>query len=81
MKINDYDLSRQDINVQDTHDDIKTILNRGQYEIKKISSSYPTWTEPKDGILVLSVFSASRTLFISDTSASNGWVWVTLTEL
>ena len=69
------------MNVQDTHDDIKTILNLGNYEIKITSQSYPNWTETVDGILVLSRFGASKTLFISDTSAANGWTYVTLTDL
>jgi len=80
-KIQDYDLSKEDTNVQDTHEEIRTILNTGQYEMKKITSSYPNWSEGKDGVMVLSVFSASRTLFISDMSATNKWSYVSLTEL
>ena len=80
-KISDYDLSKQDVNVQDTHDDIKTILNLGNYEIKVTSQSYPNWTEKVNGILVLSIFGASKILFISETSAPNGWVYATLTDL
>jgi len=80
-KVQDYDLSKQDVNVQDTHDEIRNILNLGNYEIKKITSASPGWTESVDGIPVLSIYGASRTLFISDTGATNGWSYVTLTEL
>lgn len=80
-KIQDYDLSKQDINVQDTHEEIRNILNNGQYEMKKITSSYPNWSEGKDGVMVLSVFSASRRLYISDMSATSKWSYVALTEL
>jgi len=81
VKINDYDLSKQDINVQDTHDEIKTILNLGRYEVKKVTSSSPTWVESVDGILVLSIYGATATLYISNMTASNKWSYVTLTDL
>ncbi len=81
MKISDYDLSKQDVNVQDTHDDIRHILNLGNYEMKIITTSQPNWTESVDGIPVLGKYGASRTLYISDTSSTNGWVYVTLTAL
>jgi len=80
-KVQDYDLAKQDVNVQDTHDDIKNILNLGNYEIKKITSAYPSWTEIVDGIPVLGVYGAQRTLFISDTGSANGWSYVLLSEL
>ena len=80
-KVSDYDISKQDINVQDTFEDVRTILNLSRYEIKKITSSYPNWTEAVDGILVLCVFGASRVLFVSDMGATNKWSYVALTEL
>ena len=81
MKVQNYDTSRENINVQDMFEDIKNILNLGRYEFTKITSSEPSWTEGVDGIAVLSVFGATRRLYISDMSAAKKWVYVTLTEL
>lgn len=80
-KIQDYDISRQDINVQDTMEDIKTILNRGRYEITVITSSSPSWTESVNGIMVLSIYGATTRLYISNMSATNKWTYFSGTDL
>jgi len=81
LKIQDYDMSKQDVNMQDTIEDVRSILNLGNYEIKKIALANPNWSESVDGILVLSVYGAQYRLYISDTSATNGWRYVDLTSL
>ena len=80
-KVSDYDMSKQDVNMQDTIEDVRSILNLGNYEVKKIALAYPNWTESVDGILVLSVYGAQYRLYISDTSATNGWRYCDLTAL
>ena len=74
-------MSKQDVNMQDTVEDVRNILNLGNYEIKKIALASPNWTESVDGILVLSVYGAQYRLYISDTAATNGWRYVTLLTL
>jgi len=74
-------MSKQDVNMQDTVDDIRTILNLGNYEVKKIALASPNWTENVDGILVLSIYGAQYRLYISDTSATNGWRYIDMSTL
>ena len=81
MKVADYDMAKQDVNMQDTIEDVRSILNLGNYEIKKIALANPNWSESVDGILVLSVYGAQYRLYISDTSATNGWRYVALSTL
>lgn len=81
MKMQDYELSRQDINVQDSFDDIKSILNNGSYELKITAASSPGWTESVNGVMVLSIYGASTRLYISNNNTANGWVYVALTDL
>ena len=81
MKISDYDISKENVNMQDTIEDIRNVLNRGSYEIKVTTQSYPNWTEATDGIMVLSIFGASTTLFISNTNVTSKWTYVSLTNL
>ncbi len=81
MKVSDYDISRENVNIQDTVEDVKTILNRGNYEVKITTQASPGWTESVNGILVLSIFGATATLWISNTSAANKWSGVILTDL
>lgn len=80
-KVQDYDMSKQDVNMQDTVEDIRTILNLGGYEIKKIALASPNWTESVDGIMILSIYGAQYRLYISDTSATNGWRYIDLLSL
>ena len=81
MKVADYDMAKQDVNMQDTIEDVRTILNLGNYEVKKIALANPNWSESVDGILVLSIYGAQYILYISDTSATNGWRYVALSTL
>lgn len=81
MKLQDYDISKENVNIQDTIEDVRNILNRGNYEIKFTSQASPNWTENINGILVLSVYGASVRLYISNTSATNGWSYANLTDL
>jgi len=74
-------MAKQDVNMQDTVEDIRNILNLGNYEVKKIALAEPNWTESVDGILVLSIYGAQYRLYISDTSATNGWRYCDLTAL
>ena len=80
-KIQDYDMSKQDVNMQDTIEEVRSVINLGNYEVKKIALANPTWTESVDGILILSVYGAQYRLYISDNSAANGWRYVTLSTL
>ena len=80
-RLEDYDFKKESLNQREFNDDVRRLWNNSLYEIKVISTSQPTWTENVSGILVLSVYGGSRTLFISDTTATNGWVYGTLTEL
>lgn len=63
------------------NDEVIRAWNNGLYEIKYISTSEPTWTEDVSGIMVLSRYGGTVTLFISDTAAPNGWVYGVLAEL
>lgn len=81
MRLQDYDISKENVNIQDTIEDVRNILNRGNYEIKYTTQSSPNWTESVNGILVLSVFGASARLYVSNNSAANGWSYAALTDL
>jgi len=81
MKISSYDLSKQGIVLRDMFDDVKEILNFGKYEIKTITDASPSWTETVKGVPVYSTADGTLTLFISDPNLTNGWAYVTLTEL
>jgi hypothetical protein len=80
-KISDYDVSKQDINVQDTIDDIKNVINNGAYELKITTASSPGWRESVNGVLVLAIFGASTRLYVSNNNTSNGWAYVDFTDL
>ena len=63
-------MSKQDVNMQDTIEDIRTILNLGNYEVKKIALANPNWSESVDGILVLSVYGAQYRLYLKSPPVS-----------
>jgi hypothetical protein len=81
VKVQDYELSKQDINVQDCLDDVKNILNKGAYEVKIITSSSPSWQESVNGVLVIAIFGASTRLYVSNTNSPNGWAYGDLFDL
>lgn len=76
----DYNFNRRQDQLE-FNDDIRRVWNEGLYEIRKISTSSPSWTETVDGVPVFSVFGGTKRLYISDTSATNGWVYFTGTDL
>lgn len=81
MKIQDYSSKGLPLNQRDFNDEMRRAWNNALLEIKKVTTSSPNWTESVDGIMVLSQYGASWRLYISDTAATNKWVYCALTEL
>lgn len=78
MRLADYDLTKESVQVQEAVDDIKRILNNGLYEIQVTSSSQPDFDAPNEPVVVLSLFGAQIRLYLG---YAGSWYYVALTAL
>lgn len=77
-KVQDHDLSKESLQVQEFFEDVRKILNLGTFEIEFTASSQPDYDAPSETRFVLSVFGGQFRLYIS---ANSQWYYVTLTSL
>lgn len=78
-KLLDYDLAKESVAVQEFAEDIKAIINNGNYEPSVTNSSQPDFTAPSNqSVFVLSIFGAQYRLYVSYQSS---WYYTTLTKI
>jgi hypothetical protein len=77
-KIQDVDLSKESIQVQELLDNLKVVLNNGNYEIEVTAASQPPYSAPNVTKFVLSVYGNQFRLYVSFLS---NWYYATLTKV
>jgi hypothetical protein len=78
MKVQDIDVSKETIQVQEFVENIRNLLNGGAVEFEVTFSASPTVPAPSETKIVLSLFGATYRLYISYLSE---WYYVGLTKL
>jgi len=78
MKLQDVDLTKESLPVQELGDDVRRLLNNGLYEIQSTASSEPDFAAPLETTFVLSIYGSQRRLYVSLNGA---WFYSTLTAL
>ena len=76
-RIQDVDLSRESLQLQELLDNLKTILNNGNVEIEVTAASAPAYTAPNVTKFVLSIYGSQYRLYIS---FMGDWYYATLTK-
>lgn len=77
MKVQDVDMSKESVQVQELTDNIRSLLNTGAVEFEVTFSSDPG-TAPNETKIVLSIFGAQYRLYISYLGS---WYYTTLTKI
>lgn len=77
-KIQDVDLSKESLQVQELLDNLKVVLNNGNYEIEVTAASQPAYTAPTVTKFVLSIYGNQHRLYISFLGS---WYYATLTKV
>lgn len=78
MKLQDVDLTKESLPVQELGDDVRRLLNNGLYEIQSTSSSEPDFAAPLETTFVLSIYGSQFRLYVSLNGA---WYYVSLTAM
>ena len=76
--IQDYDLSKERVELQDWADEVRTLINNGNFEIEVTAASSPAYTAPNETKMVLSIFGAQYRLYISYLG---DWYFTTFAKL
>lgn len=77
-KIQDFDLTKERLEVQEFADEVRKLLNNGNIEIDVTAASSPAFAAPQETKFVLSLFGAQYRLYISFLG---NWYYTTLTQL
>jgi len=77
-KVQDYDITKEQISLQDMLYEIRSILNNGNVEIDVTNASSPAFDAPNETKVVLSVFGAQYRLYVSYLG---DWYYTTMTKL
>lgn len=77
-KIQDQDLTKESIELQDFAESVQSLLNNGNVEFDVTAASSPAFDAPNHTKLVLSVFGAQYRLYISYLG---DWYYTTMTKL
>jgi len=77
-RLQDIDLSKESLQVQELLDNLKTILNNGNYEVEVTAASQPNYTAPNVTKFVLSIYGTQYRLYVSFLG---NWYYVTLTKV
>jgi len=77
-KIQDFDLSKERLDLQDFADEVRSVINNGNIEFDVTSASQPAFDAPQETKLVLSIFGAQYRLYISYLG---DWYHTTLTKI
>ena len=76
MKIQDVDMSKESVQVQEFTENVRSLINNGGYEIDVTFGQTPG-TAPQETRIVLSIFGATYRLYISYLGS---WYHVNLTK-
>lgn len=76
--IQDFDVTKERIQLQEMLEEIRVLLNNGNLEIETTSASSPAFDAPQETKFVLSIFGAQFRLYISFLG---DWYHTTLTKL
>lgn len=77
-KIEDFDLTKEPIEVQEFADSVRRIINNGSIEIEITTASSPAYAAPQETKLVFSLFGAQYRLYISYLG---NWYYTTFAQL
>ena len=77
-KIQDFDLSKERLDLQDFADEVRSIINNGNIEIDVTASTSPAFDAPQETKIVLSIFGAQYRLYISYLG---DWYYTTFAKL
>lgn len=77
MKVQDVDMTKESVQVQELTDNIRSLLNGGAVEFDVTFASVPT-TAPNETKIVLSIFGATYRLYISYLGS---WYYTSLTKI
>jgi len=77
MKIQDVDMTKESVQVQELTENIRSLLNNGAVEFEVTFAATPG-TAPAETKIVLSIFGATYRLYISYLG---NWYYTTLTKI
>jgi hypothetical protein len=77
-KVQDHDVTKERLELQEFVDEVRSILNNGNVEIDVTSASSPAFDAPNETKTVLSIFGAQYRLYISYLG---DWYYTTMTKL
>ena len=77
-KVQDFDLTKERIQLQEHADEVRSIINNGNFEIEVTNASSPAFDAPNETKFVLSIFGAQFRLYVSHLG---DWYFTTLTIL
>lgn len=78
MKVQDVDMSKESVQVQEFTENIRSLLNNGGVEFDVTFAAVPAGTIPNETKIVLSLFGATYRLYISYLGS---WYYTTLTKI
>lgn len=78
MKVQDVDMSKESVQVQELTDNVRDLLNNGGVEFDVTFAASPTVPAPNETKIVLSLFGATYRLYISYLG---DWYYTGLTKL
>ena len=77
-KIQDYDLTKEKLELQEFAENVRSLINNANFEIDVTSATSPDYAAPQETKLVFSVFGAQYRLYISYLGT---WYYTTFAQL
>jgi len=77
-KIQDFDLTKEKLELQEFADEVRKLLNNGNFEIDVTAAASPAFQAPQETKFVLSIFGAQYRLYISYLG---DWYFTTFAKL
>lgn len=78
MKVQDVDLSKESVQVQEFTDNVRDLLNAGAIEFEVTFAAVPDGDAPNETKVILSLFGATYRLYISYLGS---WYYASLTKV
>ncbi len=78
MKVQDVDMSKESVQVQELTENVRSLLNNGAVEFEVTFAATPGATAPNETKIVLSIFGATYRLYISYLGS---WYYTALTKI
>lgn len=76
--VQDFDITKERIQVQEMLDEIRLLINNGNFEVEVTAAASPAFDAPQETKFVLSIFGAQFRLYISFLG---DWYFATLAKL